>query len=78
MSSRPPYPFRTCLTILLLGPTLASAEMLQLEKTTISATRTEQPVDAVPSTVTVLTGQDIDRQNVKNICLLYTSPSPRD
>lgn len=67
MSSRPPYPFRTCLTILLLGPTLASAEMLQLEKTTISATRTEQPVDAVPSTVTVLTGQDIDRQNVKNI-----------
>ncbi|WP_416638377.1 hypothetical protein [Pseudomonas sp. OHS18] len=32
MSSRPPYPFRTCLAILLLGPVLASAEMLQLEK----------------------------------------------
>ncbi|YCH22659.1 TonB-dependent hemoglobin/transferrin/lactoferrin family receptor [Pseudomonas sp. D1-3] len=67
MSSRPPYPLRACLSILLLGPTLASAQPLQLERTTISATRTEQPVDVVPSTVTVLTEQDIDRQNVKNI-----------
>lgn len=68
MSPFAPFPFRPCLAMLLLGPGLVyAAPALQLEKTTISATRTEQRTDSVPNTVTVLDQQDIDRKTVKNI-----------
>ncbi|UUD65512.1 TonB-dependent hemoglobin/transferrin/lactoferrin family receptor [Pseudomonas seleniipraecipitans] len=68
MSSFPPFPLRSCLAMLLLTPTFTYAvQTLQLEKTTISATRTEQSTDSVPNTVSVLDQQDIDRKTVKNI-----------
>ena len=68
MSSFPPLPLRSCLAMLLLTPTFTyAAQTLQLEKTTISATRTEQSTDSVPNTVSVLDQQDIDRKTVKNI-----------
>ncbi len=44
---------------------LGNAVMLQ--QTTISATRTEQPINAVPSTVTVHERDQLDRQNVNSI-----------
>lgn len=40
---------------------------LNLEQVTISATRQEQDINSVPSTVTVQTREDLDRNNVNNI-----------
>ncbi len=40
---------------------------LTLQQMTISATRQEQSIDSVPSTVTVHERQDLDRQNVNTI-----------
>ncbi|KQZ93352.1 TonB-dependent receptor [Pseudomonas sp. Root562] len=40
---------------------------LNLQQTTISATRQEQSVDSVPSTVTVHTREELDRNNVNTI-----------
>ena len=36
------------------------------------------PALAVPGVVAVLTGEDYDADGMGEICLLYTSPSPRD
>ncbi|KII31380.1 TonB-dependent receptor [Pseudomonas fluorescens] len=44
-----------------------SAGTLNLQQVTISATRNEQDVNSVPSTVTVQTREDLDRNNVNNI-----------
>ncbi|NUU34978.1 TonB-dependent receptor [Pseudomonas sp. C2B4] len=43
------------------------AGALNLDQVTISATRQEQDVSSVPSTVTVQTREDLDRNNVNNI-----------
>ncbi|VVQ03565.1 Vitamin B12 transporter BtuB [Pseudomonas fluorescens] len=51
--------------IVLERRTIAGA--LNLEQLTISATRQEQDVSSVPSTVTVQTREDLDRNNVNNI-----------
>ncbi|AWY40889.1 TonB-dependent hemoglobin/transferrin/lactoferrin family receptor [Pseudomonas putida] len=40
---------------------------LNLQQVTISATRQEQDINSVPSTVTVQTREDLDRNNVNNI-----------
>jgi hemoglobin/transferrin/lactoferrin receptor protein len=45
----------------------AVAGALNLEQVTISATRQEQDINSVPSTVTVQTREDLDRNNVNNI-----------
>jgi hemoglobin/transferrin/lactoferrin receptor protein len=45
----------------------SSASALNLQQTTISATRQEQSVDSVPSTVTVHTREELDRNNVNTI-----------
>jgi hemoglobin/transferrin/lactoferrin receptor protein len=47
--------------------TVSPGSGLMLQQTTISATRTEQPVVAVPSTVTVHDRAELDQQNVNNI-----------
>jgi hemoglobin/transferrin/lactoferrin receptor protein len=44
-----------------------SAGTLNLQQVTISATRNEQDVNSVPSTVTVQTREDLDRNNVNTI-----------
>ena len=44
-----------------------SASALELQQTVISATRTAQPVDQVPSTVSVHTRTDLDHGNVGDI-----------
>ncbi|MCY1289790.1 Vitamin B12 transporter BtuB [compost metagenome] len=68
MSITPPFARRHWLGLLLLSPSLVLAnDAVSLGETTITATRTEQPIDAVPSTVTVQTEQDIDRTNANNI-----------
>ncbi|SDH56991.1 hemoglobin/transferrin/lactoferrin receptor protein [Pseudomonas flavescens] len=67
MSSIPPFPLRSCLALLLLSPTLVTAQTLQLGQTTVSATRTEQSIDRVPSTVTVLEQNQLDKHNVNTI-----------
>ena len=52
----------------MLSPSLALAgNAVPLTPTTITATRTEQAVDSVPSTVSVQTREQLDRQNVNNI-----------
>ncbi|MGJ7518158.1 TonB-dependent receptor [Pseudomonas baetica] len=51
--------------IVLERPT--SAGTLNLQQVTISATRQEQDINSVPSTVTVQTREDLDRNNVNNI-----------
>ena len=45
----------------------AAGSTLNLQQVTISATRNEQNVDSVPSTVTVQDREDLDRQNVNTI-----------
>jgi hemoglobin/transferrin/lactoferrin receptor protein len=45
----------------------SSAGTLNLEQVTISATRQEQDVSSVPSTVTVHTREELDRNNVNSI-----------
>ena len=67
MSPTPPFPLRCCLAFLLCSPAFAGAQSLQLEKTTISATRIEQSTDSVPNTVSVISARDVGRKNVKNI-----------
>ncbi|TBV12934.1 TonB-dependent hemoglobin/transferrin/lactoferrin family receptor [Stutzerimonas kirkiae] len=68
MSTIPPFPLKSFLSLLLLSPALASAgQALQLEQTTVSATRTEQNIDSVPSTVTVHEQERLDKQNVNTI-----------
>ncbi|AZZ14084.1 TPA: heme/hemoglobin uptake receptor PhuR [Pseudomonas aeruginosa] len=68
MPLSPPFALRPCLALLLLSPSLALAgNAVPLTPTTITATRTEQAVDSVPSTVSVQTREQLDRQNVNNI-----------
>ena len=50
----------------------------QFDTVTVTATRTEQTLDQVPSTVSVQTERDIDQQNIKNIKdLVRYSPAYR-
>lgn len=68
MSITPPFARRPWLALLLLCPSLALADnTVSLGETTVTATRSEQPVDAVPSTVSVQTARDIDRNNANDI-----------
>lgn len=68
MPLSPPFALRPCLALLLLSPSLALAgNAIPLTPTTITATHTEQAVDSVPSTVSVRTREQLDRQNVNNI-----------
>ncbi|MCE4054345.1 TonB-dependent receptor [Pseudomonas sp. Au-Pse12] len=45
----------------------SGANVLSLQQVTISATRQEQDVNSVPSTVSVQNREELDRQNVNNI-----------
>lgn len=45
----------------------SNSNALNLEQVTISATRNEQDVNSVPSTVSVYTREDLDRNNVNSI-----------
>ena len=45
----------------------SGSSTLNLQQVTISATRQEQSVDSVPSTVTVHTREELDRNNVNTI-----------
>lgn len=45
----------------------ATPKVVALEQTTISATLREQPIDAVPSTVSVLERERLDRDNINDI-----------
>jgi len=45
----------------------SNSNALNLDQVTISATRNEQDVNSVPSTVSVYTREDLDRNNVNNI-----------
>ena len=70
MSIRPPFARRPWLALLLLTPSLALAaekNATQFDTVTVTATRNEQTLDKVPSTVSVQTERDIDQKNVKNI-----------
>ena len=70
MHRSPPFARRPWLALLLLSPSLAlAAEKApnQFDTVTVTATRTEQTLDQVPSTVSVQTERDIDQKNVKNI-----------
>ncbi len=70
MSLRPPFARKPWLVLLLLSPSLAAAAdktPTQFDTVTVTATRTEQKLDEVPSTVSVMTERDIDQNNVKDI-----------
>lgn len=73
MSLRPPFAHKPWLVLLLLSPSLAFAAdnaektPTQFDTVTVTATRTEQKLDEVPSTVSVQTERDIDQNNVKDI-----------
>lgn len=72
MSNRPPFARRPLLALLLLSPSLALAAeaaktATQFDTVTVTATRNEQTLDQVPSTVSVQTERDIDQKNVNNI-----------
>lgn len=72
MLIRPPFARRPLLALLLLSPSLAMAAeaaktATQFDTVTVTATRTEQTLDKVPSTVSVQTERDIDQKNVNNI-----------
>ena len=73
MSLRPPFAHKPWLVLLLLSPSLAFAAdnaektPTQFDTVTVTATRTEQKLDEVPSTVSVITEREVDQNNVKNI-----------
>ncbi|NQD91285.1 TonB-dependent hemoglobin/transferrin/lactoferrin family receptor [Pseudomonas sp. CrR25] len=70
MLKRPPFTRRPWLALLLLSPSLALAAertATQFDTVTVTATRSEQTLDQVPSTVSVQTERDIEQKNVKNI-----------
>jgi len=70
MPIRPPFARRPWLALLLLSPSLALAAespVSQFDTVTVTATRSEQTLDQVPSTVSVQTEREIDQKNVKNI-----------
>ncbi|MCY1271978.1 Vitamin B12 transporter BtuB [compost metagenome] len=72
MLIRPPFARRPLLALLLLSPSLALAAETtktptQFDTVTVTATRTEQTLDQVPSTVSVQTERDIDQKNVNDI-----------
>ena len=52
----------------------AQAAAPQLEQVVVSANRRIEKLEDVPQSISVLTGETLERNN----CLLYTSPSPRD
>jgi len=47
--------------------TTPQAQPTQLDAVTTAATRTKRPIDEVPGTVSVITTQDIDRDNMQDI-----------
>jgi hemoglobin/transferrin/lactoferrin receptor protein len=48
-------------------PALPAAQPTQLDAVTTAATRTRLPIDEVPGTVSVITTQDIDRDNMQDM-----------
>lgn len=69
MSIRPPFPQRSWLALLLLSPSLALAAepVTQFDTVSVTATRTEQTLLQVPSTVSVHNEREIDQHNDKNL-----------
>ena len=69
MSLRPPFAHRPWLALLLLSPSLALAaekNPTQFDTVTVTATRSEQSIGSVPSTVSVVDARQIDQQQIKN------------
>lgn len=70
MLQRPPFARRPWLALLLLNPALALAAepaATQFDTVTVTATRSEQTLGQVPSTVSVLGERQIDQQNINDI-----------
>lgn len=76
MNARPPFARRPWLALLLLSPSLALAaeqddqtpqKTTQFDTVTVTATRNETSVGDVPNVVSVITGREIDQDNVNNI-----------
>ncbi|MDO9624464.1 MAG: TonB-dependent receptor plug domain-containing protein [Pseudomonas sp.] len=70
MSNHPPFARRPWLALLLLSPALALAAetpVTQFDTLTVTATRSEQTLDQVPSTVSVIGERQIDQQNINDI-----------
>lgn len=70
MPQRAPFARRPWLALLLLSPTLAPAAepaASQFDTVTVTATRNEQTLDQVPSTVSVVGERQIDQQNINDI-----------
>jgi hemoglobin/transferrin/lactoferrin receptor protein len=69
MSIHPPFARRPWLALLLLSPSLAQAAetTTQFDTVSVTATRTEQALIKVPSTVSVHTEREIDQHNDKDL-----------
>ncbi|BCX69228.1 MULTISPECIES: TonB-dependent hemoglobin/transferrin/lactoferrin family receptor [Pseudomonas] len=69
MSIRPPFAKRPWLSLLLLSPSLALAAepVTQFDTVSVTATRTEQTLLQVPSTVSVHNEREIDQHNDKDL-----------
>ena len=69
MPLRPPFRQRPLLALLMLSPALALAaekNPTQFDTVTVTATRNEQSIGSVPSTVSVVDARQIDQQQIKN------------
>jgi hemoglobin/transferrin/lactoferrin receptor protein len=49
------------------SPATTQAQPTQLDAVTTAATRTKRPIDEVPGTVSVITNEDIDRDNMQDM-----------
>ncbi|MND78154.1 Hemin receptor precursor [compost metagenome] len=70
MSIRPPFARRPWIALLLLSPSLALAAepaKTQFDTVSVTATKTEQTLLQVPSTVSVHTEREIDQHNDKDL-----------
>ena len=71
MLPKPPFGLRPWLMLLLVSPSLALANdtrpATQFDAMTVTATRSEQAIGDVTSTVTVVSEKEIDQQNINNI-----------
>ena len=75
-------PLALTLTLLPAGQLLADTferdQALKLPDVLISANRQAEARNDSSAANTVFTREDIDRLQPDSVCLLYTSPSPRD
>ena len=74
------FSFSLCFSLIFTA--LITAQ--EIEEVVVTATKQETSIQDIPISIEAFTAEDIDKNMVEDfsdlaeVCLLYTSPSPRD